>query len=232
MITLETILENTWAIVKNLIIYACVILTIGKVSAMVLDLSPALCVGSIFFFSFVVGIGTIYTPLFTNYKEYVAETNKIIKNLRTESQNLKAERNDMLADIEAYEKLVSTLQAELEKEKQYASRIETEVSTEQAAYKLEIAKLEQKLHEANQHLSIVGAENKDRKLSLDKLKGMEEFLFLKELGLQPDQVVNGLAKVIAGMQNNKTPEQKGRIQAIVSRVLKGNTININPVESE
>ena len=232
MITIEKFLEKLWAIITNLAITVCSILVAGKFSAIMLDTSVYVCVAIITILFIIVSVGTLYTPLFLNYREAMQIAKETIQNLQAKVKSLEAGSLNMLADIDAYEAETKQLKAELEKEKQEVSRIEKEVSTEQAAYKLEIAKLEQKLHEANQHLSIVGAENKDRKLALDKLKGMEEFLFLKELGLQPDQVVNGLAKVIAGMQNNKTPEQKGRIQAIVSRVLKGNTINIDPVESE
>lgn len=212
MFSVEQILQNVWLFAKNTLIATAIICITAKMISYTFNIQPAYTFGAVTTLFVIMAIGTLYTPLFTDYKEYVKSMQQNMQQLQADLQILKANESEMLSDIDALKAIIeekkqqiSSLQKEREQTDQEKSRII-------AALQAKVASVQQKYDELEQHATNAGEVHRQVLQQLNELKGMEKFLFLKTIGISPAQVANAITKVVAGMQNGKTEHEKAAMQ--------------------
>lgn len=226
MITIELVLNSIWQIVRNTIIAVALIAVIGKIFSFALDVSSIYTFAATFIVFVIVGVGTLYTPLFIQYTEFAKKAAENIKSLQADNNILQANQQEMLAEIEQVKKDKSNLQATIANKEQEISRLQNQESKQIAHLQIALAEAKQNYATLEQQATTAGEIHSAVKSELNQLKGMENYVFLKHIGITPEQVANALTKVIAGMQNGKTEQEKERIQSILAKVKNGTVIDI------
>lgn len=226
MITIELVLNSIWQIVRNTIIAVALIAVIGKIFSFALDIPSIYTFAATFIVFVIVGIGTLYTPLFIQYSEFAKKVAENIKSLQADNNILQANEVSMRADIEQLTKDKSNLQATIVNKEQEISRLQEQESKQIAHLQIALADAKQKYATLEQQATTAGEIHLAVKAELNQLKGMENYLFLKHIGITPEQVANALTKVVAGMQNGKSDQEKERIQSILAKVKNGNVIDV------
>ncbi len=223
MITYKEILQSITSISTyfKATVFLGFIFLISKVIALMID-APIQMV-SLFVAILIVIIGTYLatSPLFIDYKQFIGNLAETVRNTQAELKKEQANSKELEADLKSLEAIY---ESQLANSKQMVKEISdlrirqsnllNDLSDLQAGEQKELAMYKAKVSELQDLLSKVQSENNQNAVRVAKLKPMESYLFLHQLGLTPQQVKKGLANTINGLMNGKTEAEKENIRNI------------------